>query len=144
MIKWRVLALFCINMYRNTQECYSTFLSMILKSNPVFPVFSVGRNEHRFVIFLRVKVFTCNILTNYSVVHPEWTLKQDYSSKIGTLFFLDFHSVRHFRLTFYLVVQIICNNFWFIRFFDLNKCYEVLFNTWFDFVICTISNNVLS
>ena len=71
MMKWRVLALFCINMYRNTQERYSTFLSIIVKSNPVFPVFSVGRNEHRFVIFLRVKVFTCNILTNYSVVHPE-------------------------------------------------------------------------
>ena len=97
MMKWRVLTLFCINMYRITQERYSIFLSMIVKSTPVFPVFSVGRNEHKFVICLRVKVFTCNILIEYSVVHPEWTLKHDYSTKIRTLFFLDFHSVRHFR-----------------------------------------------
>ena len=123
-MKWRVLTLFCINMYRITQERYSIFLSMIVKSTPVFPVFSVGRNEHKFVIFLRVKVFRCNILTEYSVVRPEWTLKHDYLTKIGTLFFLDFHSVRHFRPTFYLVVQIICNNFLFVRFFDLNKCSE--------------------
>ena len=71
MMKWGVLTLFCINMYRITQERYSIFLSMIVKSTPVFYVFSVGRNEHKFVICLRVKVFTCNILIEYSVVHPE-------------------------------------------------------------------------
>ena len=98
---------------------------MVVKFTPVFPVFSVGRNEHKFLICLRVKVFTCYILTEYSVVHPEWTLKHDYSTKIGTLFFLDFHSVRHFRPTFYLVVQIICNNFWFGKFFDPDKCFEL-------------------
>ena len=62
MMKWRVLTLFCINMYR---------ITVIVKSTPVFPVFSVVRNEHKFVICLRVKVFTCNILIEYSVVHPE-------------------------------------------------------------------------
>ena len=71
MMKWRVLTLFFINMYRITQERYSIFLSMIVKSTPVFPVFSVGRNEHKFVICLRVKAFTCSILIEYSVVHPE-------------------------------------------------------------------------
>ena len=71
MMKWLVLTLFCINMYRITQELYSIFLSMTVKSTPVFPVFSVGRNENKFVICLRVKVFTCNILIEYSVVHPE-------------------------------------------------------------------------
>ena len=97
MMKWRVLTLFCINMYRITQECYSIFLSMIVKATRVFPVFSVLRNEPKFVIYLRVKVFTCNTLIEYSVVHPEWTLKHDYSTKIGTLFFfLDFHSILHF------------------------------------------------
>ena len=44
---------------------------MILKSTPVFPVFSVGQNEHEFVIFPRVKVFMCNILIKDSVVHPD-------------------------------------------------------------------------
>ena len=73
MMKWGVLTLFCINMYRITQERYSIFLSMIVKSTPVFYVFSVGRNEHKFVICLRVKLFNIlgNILTEYSVVHPE-------------------------------------------------------------------------
>ena len=69
MMKWRVLTLFYINMYRITQERYSIFLSMIVKSTPVFPIFIVGRNK--FVICLRVKVFTCNILIEYSVVHPD-------------------------------------------------------------------------
>ena len=69
MMKWRVLTLFCINMYRITQELYSIFLSMTVKSTPVFPVFSVRRNEYKFVTCLRVKVFTCNILNQYSVVH---------------------------------------------------------------------------
>ena len=130
MMTWCVLTLFCINlyriyrMYRITQEHYSIFLSMTVKTTPVFPVFSVGRNDHKFVICLRVKVFTCNILIEYSVVHSKWTLKPDYSTKIGTLVFLDFHSVRHFRPTFYLVVQIIYNNFWYISFFDLNRCLE--------------------
>ena len=58
-------------MYRITEERYSTFLSVTVKSTPVFPVFSVGQNEHKFVICLRVKVFTRNILTEYSVVRPE-------------------------------------------------------------------------
>ena len=71
MMKWPVLTLFCINMYRITQECHSIFLSMIVKSTPVFPVFSVGRNEQKLVICLRVQVFTCNILIEYSVVHSE-------------------------------------------------------------------------
>ena len=73
MMKWRVLTLFCINMYRITQERYSIFTQKryTVKSTPVFPVFSVGRNEHKFVICLRVKVFTCNILIQYSVVHLE-------------------------------------------------------------------------
>ena len=71
MMKWPVLTLFCISMYRITQECYSIFLSIIVKSTPVFPVFSVGRNGHKSVTCLRVKVFTCNILIEYSVVHPE-------------------------------------------------------------------------
>ena len=43
MMKWRVLTLFRINLYRITQERYSIFLSMIVKSTPLFPVFSVGR-----------------------------------------------------------------------------------------------------
>ena len=116
-MKWCVLTLLCINMYRITQELCSIFY-------PVFPIFSVGRNEHKFVICLRVKVFTCNILIECLLVHPEWTLKHDYSTKIGTYFFLDFHSVRHFRPTFYLVVQIICNNYWFVMFFYLHKCSE--------------------
>ena len=120
-MKWWVLTLFCINMYRITQERYSIFLSVAVRSTPVFPVFSVERKEHKFVICFRVKVFTCNILTEYSVVRPEWTLKHDYLRKIATLFFLDFHSVQHFHPTFYLVVQIICNNFWFVRLFYLNK-----------------------
>ena len=38
MMKWRVLTLFFINLYRITQERYSIFLSMIAKSTPVFPV----------------------------------------------------------------------------------------------------------
>ena len=71
MMKRRVLTLFCISMYRITQERYSIFLSMIVKFTPNFPIFSVGRNEHKFVICLRVKVFMCNILIEYSVVHPE-------------------------------------------------------------------------
>ena len=71
MMKWYVLALFCINMYKTTQERYSISLSMIVKSTPNFSVFSVGRNKHKFVICLREKVFTCNILIEYSVVHPE-------------------------------------------------------------------------
>ena len=125
MMKWRVLILCPINMYRITQKRYSLFLSMILKSSPVLFVSSVGgRNEHKFVICSRVKVFTWNILIEYWVVHPEWKLKHDHTTKIGILFFLDFHSVRNFRPTFYLVVQIICNNFCFVRFFDLNKVSE--------------------
>ena len=71
MMKWHILALFCINMYRITQERYSIFLSMIVKSTPNFPVFCVGWNEHKFVICLRVKVFTCKTLIEYSVVYPE-------------------------------------------------------------------------
>ena len=71
MMKWCVLTLFCINMYRITEERYSIFLSMTVKGTPVFPVFSVGPNDHKFVICLRVKVFTYNILIEYSVVHPD-------------------------------------------------------------------------
>ena len=71
MMKWRVLTLFCIKMYRVTQERYSIFLSITVKSIPVFSVFSVGGIERKFVICLTVKVFTCNILTEYSVVHVE-------------------------------------------------------------------------
>ena len=71
MMKWRVLTLFWISMYRITQERYSIFLSMTVKTTPVFPVFSVGRNDHKFVISLRIKVFTCNILIEYSVVYPD-------------------------------------------------------------------------
>ena len=71
MMKWRVLILFCINIYRINQERYSVFLSMTVKYTPVFPVFSVGRNEHKFEICLRIKGFTCNILIEYSVLHPE-------------------------------------------------------------------------
>ena len=59
-MKWRALTLFCIHMHRIIQEPYFIFLSMIVKSTLFFPVFSVGRNEHKFVICLRVKVFTCN------------------------------------------------------------------------------------
>ena len=70
MMKWRVLTLFSIDMYRITQEHYSVFLYMIVKSTRVFPVFSVRRNEQKFVICLRVEVFTCNILIEYSVGHP--------------------------------------------------------------------------
>ena len=122
-MKWHGLTLFWIYMYRITQKRYSVFLSMIVKSTPIFPVFSVGGNEHKFVICLKVKVLTCNILTEYLVMHPEWTLKHDYSTKIGTLFFLNFHSVWHSCPTCYLVVQTTYNNFWFARFFDLNKCF---------------------
>ena len=49
-MKWRVLILLCINMYKITQEPYSIFSSMIAKFTPIFPVFSVGRNQHKFVI----------------------------------------------------------------------------------------------
>ena len=55
-MQWRVLTLFCINMYRIAQECYSIFLPMTVKSTSCFPVFSVGRNEHKYVICLRVHV----------------------------------------------------------------------------------------
>ena len=123
-VRLTFLTLFYINMYKISQQRYSIFLSIIVKSTRVFPVFSVGQNEHKFVICLRVIVFTCNILIEYSVLHPEWTLRHDYSTKIGTLPFLFFHSVRHFRPTFYLIAQIICNNFWFVRCFDLSKCSE--------------------
>ena len=71
MMKWRIRTLLCINMFRVTQKRYSIFLSMIIKSTPVFPVFNDGRNEHKFVICLRVKLFMCNILIQYSLVHPE-------------------------------------------------------------------------
>ena len=71
MMKWCILTLFCINMYKITQERYSIFLSVTVKLNPVFPVFSVGRNEHNVVICLRVKVLMCNILNEYLVVRPE-------------------------------------------------------------------------
>ena len=71
MMNLRVLTSFYINMYRIIQERYSIFLSMIVKSTPVFRVISVGRIEHKFAICLRVKVFTCNVLIEYSVVHPE-------------------------------------------------------------------------
>ena len=60
-MKWRVLTLFCVKMYRITQESYSIFLSMTVKSTPVSLVFSVGQNENKFIICLRVKVFMCNI-----------------------------------------------------------------------------------
>ena len=52
MIKWRVLTLIYINMHGITQERYS-MLSIIVKSTRVFPVFNVGRNEHKFVICLK-------------------------------------------------------------------------------------------
>ena len=42
--------------------------------------------------------------------------------KNRNFFFLDLYSVWHFRPTFYLVVRMICNNLWFVRFFVLNKC----------------------
>ena len=71
MMKWRIRTLLCINMFRVTQKRYSIFLSMIIKSTPVFQVFNDGRNEHKFVICLRVKLFMCNILIQYSLVHPE-------------------------------------------------------------------------
>ena len=71
MMKWCVLTLFCIKMHRITQERYSIFLSVTVKSTTVFPVFGVGRNEHKFSICSRVKGFTCNILTEYSEVRPE-------------------------------------------------------------------------
>ena len=87
------------------------------------------------------------------MVHPEWRLKHDYSTKIENLSFLDFHSVRHFRSTFYLVVQIICNSFWFARLFDLNKCSKQIImpryyskhglTTWFvlfSIIFCLNSN----
>ena len=97
MMKWRVLTLFCINMYRITQERYSIFLSMIVKSTPVFPVFSVGRNEHKFVICLRVKVFTCNyfdlIFSGAPWVKTETIL---FDKNRNFIFFLDFHSILHF------------------------------------------------
>ena len=57
MMKWRVLTLFWINMYRITQERYSIFLSVIVKFTPVFPVFSVGRNEHRYSVLIIIFYF---------------------------------------------------------------------------------------
>ena len=57
MMKWRVLTLFWINMYRITQERYSIFLSVIVKFTPVFPVFSVGRNEHRYSVLIIIVYF---------------------------------------------------------------------------------------
>ena len=78
MMKWCFLTLFCIRTCTQLPKSVILFfLSRIVKSIPVFPVFSVGRNEHEFVICLRVKVFTFNILTEYSMVHPECTLKYD-------------------------------------------------------------------
>ena len=121
------MACFNIILHQHVQNYPRTLFYFFIHDGQIYPWFfhfSVGRNEHKFVIWLRVKVFTFNILIEYSMVHPECTLKYDYSTKIGTLFFLDFHSVRRFRPTFYLVIQIICSNFWFIRFFDLNKCFQ--------------------
>ena len=57
MMKWRVLTLFWINMYRISQERYSIFLSVIVKFTPVFPVFSVGRNEHRYSVLIIIVYF---------------------------------------------------------------------------------------
>ena len=57
MMKWRVLTLFWINMYRITQERYSIFLSVIVKFTPVFPVFSVGRNEHKYSVLIIIVYF---------------------------------------------------------------------------------------
>ena len=118
MIKWRVLTLFSIDMYRITQEHYSVFLYMIVKSTPVFPVFSVGRNEQKFVICLRAEVFTCNILIEYSVGHPMWTLGNRNFIFSG----LSFRPTLPSDILF--IVQVICPNLWFVRFFDLNKCSE--------------------
>ena len=56
MMKWRVLPLFWINMYRITQERYSIFLSVIVKFTPVFPVFS-GRNEHKYSVLIIIVYF---------------------------------------------------------------------------------------
>ena len=57
MMKWRVLTLFWINMYRISQERYSIFLSVIVKFTPVFPVFSVGRNEHKYSVLIIIVYF---------------------------------------------------------------------------------------
>ena len=61
-MKWRVLTLFCINMYRITQERCLIFLSMIYLSIPAFPVFNVGRNEHKG--YLRYKTILCHKVAN--------------------------------------------------------------------------------
>ena len=71
MMKWLVLRYFASECTELPKNVTLFFLSIIVKSTPVFLVFSVGRNEHKFVICLRVKVFTCNILMQYSVVHLE-------------------------------------------------------------------------
>ena len=71
MMKWLVLRYFASKCTELPKNVTLFFLSIIVKSTPVFLVFSVGRNEHKFVICLRVKVFTCNILMQYSVVHLE-------------------------------------------------------------------------
>ena len=57
MMKWRVLTLFWINMCRISQELYSIFLSVIVKFTPVFPVFSVGRNEHKYSVLIIIVYF---------------------------------------------------------------------------------------
>ena len=121
MMKWRVLTLFCINMYRITQERDSIFLSMIVKSSR-FSHFYCRTEWTWFRNFLESK----SVYEHYfdwrfngaSWVNTETRL----FDKIGTSFFLDFHSIRHFRPTFYVGVQIICNNFLFFRFCDVNKC----------------------
>ena len=59
MVRSNIILYQHVQNYPRTLFC---FLSIIVKSTPVFAVFSVGRNEHKFLIYLRATVLTCNIL----------------------------------------------------------------------------------
>ena len=93
-----------ITLHQHVENYPRTLFYFSIHDCQIYPCFSHFQrrkiNENKFVICLKVKVFTCNILIEYQVVHPEGTLKYGYSTKIKTLFFLDFYSVRDFIYLF--------------------------------------------
>ena len=59
MMKWHVLTLFyitsaCTELLKNVTLL---FLPRIVKFTPVFPVFSVGRNEHKYSVLIIIVYF---------------------------------------------------------------------------------------
>ena len=112
-----------IILHQHVRNCPRTLFSFFypwLSNLPLFfPLFCVGRNEHKFLVFWEQKcshaIFWFNI-SGASWVNTETWLFDKHRNFI--------FSGLSFRPTFYLAVQIMCNNFWFIRVFDLSKCYE--------------------